>query len=93
MQQLFDGCESSARPPMPHLILYGASASGRMAWPDMQDHVKQTCSADMNCQLKYISVPDSPQPPVTSNYSLWGHWAHVENPLAVRAEIERFIWL
>eukprot|EP00966_Prymnesium_polylepis_P019642 452897-Prymnesium_polylepis.1 len=91
MQQLFDRCGSDGRPPMPHLILYGRSASGRTAWADLQQQANETCHADANCQLRYVQLPELPEPPVASNFSIWGHWAHVENPLAIREEIEAFV--
>ena len=85
-------CKTTSRPPVPHLILYGRSASGKTSWPEMQKHARAGCDSDANCAgVHYVPLPETPQPPVTSNFSLWGHWLHVENPLGTRAEIEAFV--
>jgi hypothetical protein len=92
MQHLYDGCASAGRPPVPHLILYGRSAAGRYAWPEMQEPARMDCDADPNCAgVRYVALPDTPEPPVQSNFAVWGEWAHVENPVGVRAEIEDFL--
>ena len=57
----------------------------------LQQHANEECNADANCALKYVALPEAPEAPIASNFSIWGHWAHVENPLAVRAEIEAFV--
>ena len=76
---------------MPHLLLYGQSQSGRTAWPHVQSYASEACAADPNCSYRLVQLPETPQPPFVGNSSIWGHWAHVENPAGVRAEIERFI--
>ncbi|KAL1516032.1 hypothetical protein AB1Y20_002645 [Prymnesium parvum] len=100
---------NQAKARLPKLIVYSktkvATAHGvrvKYAWPGIQEHVRQECTAARNCTLSYVEVQDwretvmnggivAPPAKTPEEVMLWGHWAFIDSPKDFRHVLEGWV--
>jgi len=72
------------------------------AWPDLQADIQAKCTAEANCALSYVDVPDWKVDAMNvlgsdtsyenaSQVLLWGHLVMISNSVGFRAAVEPYV--